>query len=321
MKKAIKFSVFMGGASIAAFGAGYGACCLISDVLFNRRLVLPAGLTQKISGCDNSHHGDYLANNLKWVEDYGYETYRTASSRGEKLTGYLMRPKEKSDTYIFCAHGYRSYGKKEFSAVSQYYLEKGYNVFMVDHVASGESDGEYCTFGHYEVEDCLSWLSFMNAVFGKDIKIILHGVSMGAATVMMMSDKEALPKNVRAIIADCGFTTARELFSFKLGEMNIPDKHLISAVNFANKRRAGFDFDSLCPVDCVKNARVPMMFIHGDKDNLVPCYMANKLYEACGNEKELLIVEGADHAQSYKVGNEEYKKKMESFLSAVLSTD
>ena len=314
MKTGNKILIVSAMAASAGLGV-YGAGCLIDEMLFNRKMVPSPQLTQKISGCDNSHLGDFLQKNLQWVEDYGYEKHYIISDRGQKLTGCLMKAEKDSDIFVFCAHGYRSYGKKEFCGVAQYYLKKGYNVFFPDHVASGESEGTHCTFGYCETEDSIKWLSYLTDNFGKDIKILLHGVSMGAATVMMMSERKELPENVKAVIADCGFSSATDFFSFKLKSMGIPPKHMIKVVNYANKRRLGFDFNRLNPVDSVRNSTLPMMFIHGDKDALVPCYMATELYESCGSEKkEIYIVEGADHAQSFMVGGDTYESRMDEFL-------
>ncbi len=296
---------------------GYGACCLIDDLLFKRNMTLPESVTQKISGCDTSHLGGFLEKNLQWVEDHGYEKHSIISDRGEKLSGYLLKAEGESKNYVFCAHGYRSYGKKEFCGVAQYYIGKGYNVFLVDHIASGESEGGYCTFGHYETDDCIKWLSYMIESFGADISIMLHGVSMGSATVMMMSGR-SLPENVRGVVADCGFTRAVDLFDYKLRDLGIPPTALIRVVNEVNKKRIGFDFNSLNPVESVSKAAVPMLFIHGDTDALVPCSMVYELYERCASEvKQLLVVEGADHAQSFKVDREKYTEAMDSFLENV----
>ncbi len=318
MKKRNKIALgVIGTAAVASFGA-YGLCCLIDELLFNRNMVLPEQFAKKISDCDNSHLGDFLQNNLNWVEDYGYEKHYIISDRGEKLTGYLMKPEKESNVYVFAAHGYRSYGKKEFCGVAQYYIKKGYNVFFPDHIASGESEGTHCTFGHRETEDSIKWLSYLNESFGEDISIILHGVSMGAATVMMMSGRDDLPDNVKAVVEDCGFTTANALFIHKLKDLGVPSNNLIKAVNAVNKRRLGFDFMKLNPIESVKNTLLPIMFIHGDKDGLVPCFMANELYENCSSEiKELLIVEGADHAQSFMIARDTYESKMDEFLNKI----
>lgn len=318
MKKSVKFAMGLTVGGGAAVAAAYGVCNLIDELLFNRNMVLPESIGQKISGCDASHLGGFLQNNLKWLEDYGYEKHYIISDSGYKLTGYLLKAEKESDIYLFGAHGYRSYGKKEFCGVAQYYIKKGINVFIPDHVASGESEGTHCTFGYNEVRDCMKWLSYMTDNFGKDIKIILHGVSMGCATVTMMGGREDLPSNVKLIVADCGFTTAKALFEYKLKDLGVPPKNLIEAVDFVHKRKMGFSFGDLEPVKSVKNARVPMLFIHGAEDKLVPCFMVNELYEACGSEhKDLLVVEGADHAQSYKVDKELFEAKLDKMLELI----
>ena len=243
------------------------------------------------------------------------------SDRGEKLVAYLLKPEKESNVYVFAAHGYRSYGKKEFCGVGQYYIERGYNLFIVDHVASGESEGEYCTFGYNETKDSLKWLDYMTETFGKDIKIILHGVSMGAATVMKMSGSGLLPENVKMTVADCGFTSGPDFFSYRVNKINnkIPAKALVKIWNNVNKSRTGFDLYSVEPVKSVENATLPMLFIHGEEDGLVPCFMVYELYESCGSEnKDLLVIEGADHAQSYMVGKEKYTDKLGKFIDSYI---
>ncbi len=315
MKKAVKGALILSGTLALGAAAGYGLCCFADELLFNRYKVLDEKFVKNIADCDSSHLGDVLQNNLKWVEEYGYERHYIISDRGEKLTGYLLKSETESNIYVFGAHGYRSYGKKEFAAVSQHYIKKGYNVFFPDHVASGESEGTYCTFGYYETIDCLKWLSYMLDTFGKDIKIILHGVSMGAATVMRMTGSGLLPENVKMTIEDCGFTNATEFFKVKMEGMGIHSEKVLKAVNFANKRRLGFDLYEISPIDSVKKATLPMMFIHGANDGLVPSYMVHELYDACASEeKKILKIDGADHAQSLMVGSEIYFSALDSFI-------
>lgn len=315
MKKIINTAVAVSVGAAAGYAAKYGLCVLADELLFNRNKVLPKKYVTSIADCDSSHLGDVLVDNLKWVEKYGYERHYLITDRGEKLTGFLLRAEKESDIYVFGAHGYRSYGKKEFAAVTQHYIKKGFNVFFPDHVASGESEGTYCTFSHYETIDCLKWLDYMLDTFGKDIKIILHGVSMGAATVMRMTGSGLLPENVKMTIEDCGFTTAVDLFRFKLEGLGIKSDRPIRAVNKVNKKRLGFDFYELNPVESVKKATIPMMFIHGDSDGLVPSFMVHELYDACASEeKKILKIDGADHAQSLMVGGEEYFNALDEFV-------
>ncbi|MDD7293067.1 MAG: alpha/beta hydrolase, partial [Clostridiaceae bacterium] len=255
-----------------------------------------------------------------WLEDYGYERYTINADDGTKLIGYLMRPEKPSKNFVFCSHGYRSEGRREFSGISQYYLSRGFNVFLVDHRASGESGGKYIGFGYYEAKDSIRWLEFLNKTFGEDISIVLHGVSMGSATVMLMGGDEALPENVRLIVADCGYTSAWDEFKYKLSAMKIPEKPLLPAVNAINIRKAGYDFRDTSAVDAVKRAKVPFLFIHGGADNFVPTFMVYLLFDACASKlKEMMIVDGADHASSFVAGREQYEAKLDEMLEKTLT--
>lgn len=321
MKNSVKSTLKLTAAAAATAAGAFGTCCFIDELLFNRKLKLPDNINRKIAGCDAGHLGDFLENNLKWLEDYGYERHYIVSDSGFKLTGYLLKAQQESDVYLFGAHGYRSYGKKEFCGVAQYYLSKGINVFLPDHVASGESEGERCTFGYHEVRDCMKWLNYLLDNFGKDIKIILHGVSMGSATVMMMSSRDDLPENVKAVVADCGFTRAKALFDHKLKAMGIPPKGLIEAVDVAHKRIQGCSFEALAPIESVKKMKLPILFVHGANDNLVPSFMAQELFEACASEfKDILIVEKADHAQSYMYGKDELEARLDVLIDKSLKS-
>lgn len=313
MKKILKNTAI----TTAAIGAAvYGVCTLADEILFNRKLTPPEAVSQKVSGCDNSHLGEFLQKNLQWIEDYGYERHYIWSARGERLTGYLMKAKEETDVYLFGAHGYRSSGRREFSKFVQYYLEKGINVFLPDHIASGESEGNFCTFGHYEQDDCMQWLRYMKEKFGKDIKIILHGVSMGCATVCMMSGRDDLPENVKFTVADCGFTKADDFFRAKIELMGIKGGDTITkGVSLVHRINHGIKFSDISPIDSVKNAKIPMFFVHGADDGLVPSYMCPELYESCGSDhKDILLVEGADHAQAFIKGREEYERKLNEYI-------
>ena len=254
--------------------------------------------------------------NMEWLESYGYEKYSIINDRGQKLCGYLMRPEKESKVYIFGSHGYRSDGKGEWCHFAKHYLEElGFNLFFVDHQAAGESEGRYVGFSSYESIDALKWLDFMNREFGSDIQIILHGISMGSTTVMLMTGSGELPENVVFTVADCGFTSAYDEFATKLRYLHMPEASL-SFMNAINRKKAGYDLKKdTNALEAVKKAKIPMLFIHGGKDDFVPTYMAYQLHEACSSEhKDILIIPDADHARSYYFGKKEYDEKIDEFI-------
>lgn len=303
---------------LGVFGAGAvcGAGVLVDDLLVHRKFELPEALKTFFSGTDMSETRVMADDLTAWLENYGYERLTLTNKDGLKLAGYLMRPAEPSDIYVFCSHGYRCNGKREFCGFVQYYLSRGCNVLIVDHRASGESEGTYIGFGYYEAQDSLQWLDYLNETYGKDISIIVHGVSMGSATVMLMSGSDDLPENVKLIIADCGFTSAWDEFEAKLDGMKIPRWPLLPLVNAVNRYVAGYDFKTdTDAVAAVKKARVPMLFVHGTADGFVPCDMVYDVYGACASEhKELLLVEGAQHAGSVVTDPVAYEAKLDEMI-------
>lgn len=319
MKKLIK-TLF---AASAVGAAGYFAAAdLVQRFISDRKFEIPQGLNALVSGSDYDEIGRICAENRRWLESYGFEKYEMQSDRGYRLQGYLMRPEKPSDVYILGCHGHRCDGRTEFNAFAQYYLRKGINVFLIDHVASGESGGRYISMGKFEHEDAIKWLGFLTDTFGRDIKIIVHGVSMGAATVMLMAGSGRLPENVKLIVEDCGYTSAMDEFEFKLNSFNIPPKPILDTVNAISRKRADFDFSETNALEAVKNARVPMLFVHGTGDLFVPVHMVNQLYEACGSEnKELLIIDGAAHAMSFIKDRAKYEAKLDEMLSKFVFED
>lgn len=236
-----------------------------------------------------------------WLVSQPLKHYYITTQDGLKLHATLLPADIPSDNYVFAVHGYRCNGNKEFDSIARYYHELGINVFMIDQRASGLSEGTYITFGAKEHEDCLEWLSFMLHTFGDEIKIILHGCSMGSATVMMLLGYD-LPTNVIFAVSDCGYSTAREQLEHNFSDFKIPARLAYSLYRQAAIRQADFDPDYISPIDSVSACTIPVIFAHGTADRFVPFDMVNSVYEACASDDKCLIaVKGAAHVQSFQV--------------------
>lgn len=316
-KKKTKKGLFIGATALAgAFAAFNGA--LLYQVM-DRRGKLIGKMGEKKFPIDVDEDGNFkmFDTRTKWTENADHEDI-VLSNRGLNLKGYFYPSNQSSDVYVFCSHGYRSNGKGEFDGLAKFYHEMGYNVFLVDHQGAGKSEGKNISFGYFEKQDCMKWLEYILGRFGSDIKIILHGISMGSATVMMMSDDENLPENVKLIIADCGYTDVATQFSNVIREFKIPASPFIKTTQLFNKMAYRFDYATIRPIDNVKNAKVPILFIHGRDDCFIDPNMAYELYNACTSPKDLLIVDGADHAQSYDTDPKTYGDKVKEFISEYL---
>ena len=314
MNKILKSVLSASGIAAGGFVLSYGFSCLSVELLFNRNWVLPKKVNYSVANCDSERLENEVDKNVRWVESYGYENHSIINDSGQKLAGRLLRAEKESDVYVFGVHGYRGNGKR-LGGMARHYIEKGYNVFLPDLVASGESEGTYCTVGRQETKDCIKWLHYMTDNFGKDIKIILHGVSLGAAAVMLMCSDESLPQNVKMAVEDSGFSSITKLFRYKIERNTVKSELLIKSVNLATKRRIGFDFYEVNPIESVRQTKVPILFIHGAEDGLVPLFMANELFDACSHKnKEILIIDGANHVQNLMVGGERYFSALDGFI-------
>ncbi len=241
-----------------------------------------------------------------------FEEITVKSRDGLKLYGRYYEANPDAPIQIMF-HGYRSYPMRDFCGGIQIALNNGCNAIVVDQRAHGKSEGRCLSFGVNERYDALDWADYAISRFGKDSKIILTGLSMGAATVLMASELE-LPKNVVGIIADCGYSSPREIIRSVIKYLKYPLEITYFLSRISGKIYGGFDIESSSPVEAVRNAKVPILFIHGNDDRFVPYEMSLKNLEACASEKELLTVPGAGHGISYPVDPIAYENSIKKFL-------
>ena len=211
-------------------------------------------------------------------------------------------------------HGYRGSGERDMCGGVPRAFALGRNVLMIDQRAAGRSDGHVITFGVKESLDCLDWVHYVCDRFGPEQEIILTGISMGAATVMMASELP-LPPNVVGVLADCGFTSGPEIIKKVIRQLHLPAGALYPLVRLGAKLYGGFDPEDSQPLEAVKNARVPIIFIHGEDDDFVPCEMGRRCHEACASRKALLTVPGAGHGLAFPVAPDEYLAALSEFFA------
>lgn len=254
----------------------------------------------------------------KWFKEQSLIEFTRTNEENHALKAYFLPAENDSKKFVFLSHGYRSNARDEFGRFAKFYHDNGVNVFMVDHQAAGQSEGGLITFGQREARDGLGWLGFMIDTFGDDIEIFLHGISMGCATVTAMTGNDTLPENVKFTVADCGYTSMLDEFKSNLDKAHVPAFPLLNAVSVIHRAATGMSIKEGAPIDMVKNAKVPVLFIHGATDDFVPTTMVFELYEACTSEKDLLIVDDAEHAESYKKDPASYEAKVKEFMDKYL---
>ncbi len=250
----------------------------------------------------------------RWLEGMPYINVYIKSFDGLRLYGALLE--NYSDKIVICVHGFTGSGKKDFASLAQAYYKNGYNVLLVDNRAHGQSEGKYVGFGVLDRLDLRNWVKYVINRFGSNVQIFLHGISMGAATVLMASS--IMPKNVRGIIADCGFTSVYEIFEYVLKrDYHLPKFPIIYLTNIMSKIRAGYGYKDVNTTAEIARSDIPILFIHGENDEFVPLWMTMKNYSHCKAYKELFIVRESEHAESHYIDKKGYERRILTFIEKI----
>lgn len=214
-------------------------------------------------------------------------------------------------------HGYKSNCVSDFCGGNKIATALGHNVLLVEQRGHGESETNTICFGIKEKRDCVSWIEYVLNRFGANIKIILIGISMGASTVLMASDQK-LPSNVKGIIADSPFTSPKDIILKVSKSRNIPLIFAKIFISIGGFLFAHINFNAPGAKDAVKNTNIPVLLIHGDADDFVPCEMSKIIYDNCNSEKEFYTFPGATHANSFIVDEKRYIGIIEQFINKIL---
>ena len=250
----------------------------------------------------------------EWVSRQTFREVELVSEDGLKLQGYYLASERAAGRTVIVAHGYSGKAKDMGATAKNYYENLGYNVLLPDARGHGRSEGDYIGFGWPERRDYLKWIGFVLQENGPDAQIVLHGVSMGGATVLMASGED-LPQQVKAIVADCGYTSVKAQLAYQLKRMyHLPSFPFVPVASLVTRMKAGYFFGEASALNQVRKAKVPILFIHGDADKFVPYAMMNELYEACRSPKDQLVVHGAGHGLSYDTDKSTYIRTVGEFV-------
>ena len=273
--------------------------------------------TIKMSGTDWGQYGPIMRERKEYMLAQPHEDVFKMSRDGLRLHATFF-PNAGSKRVVICLHGYTSQGMSDYIGLFDYYLKHGFAMFLPDARTHGKSEGKYVGFGCLDRYDLLGWIGWIIERCGEDVEILLHGTSMGGATVLMASGLE-LPPQVKGIVSDCGFTSPKAVFTHVLHSMyHLPAFPLIQISSLVNRRKAGYGLDDCNAAREVRKAKVPMLLIHGSADSFVPCSMCDEIYENCASPKTKLIIEGAAHAESYYKDPEAYEKALDVFIGGIL---
>ena len=244
-----------------------------------------------------------------------YENVSITSRDGLRLCGKQYRTSKETRVTLLM-HGWHGVAVRDFAGGVQVHLDHGDNVLLVDQRAHNMSQGHTITFGVKERYDCLDWIEYIRKEFGKDVPILLHGVSMGASTVMMAAGLD-LPSNVKGIIADSGYTSPKDIICKVTAEKKINPRIAWPFIRLGALLFGRFDPNAASALDSMRKNHLPLLIIHGTGDDFVPFEMGVENYNASKSVKFFTRVEGAPHVMAYMYDTEQYFALMDEFYNAI----
>lgn len=232
---------------------------------------------------------------------------------GKKLHAYYVHASVPTPKTAVIVHGYVGNAVEMMMIGYMFNRDLGYNILLPDLQYHGYSEGDAIQMGWKDRLDVMEWMDVARNIYGPDTQMVLHGISMGAATVMMISG-EKVPGYVKCFIEDCGYTSVWDEFTWQLKRLfYLPQFPVLHTADWLCRQKHGWGFKEASSLEQVGKCHHPMLFIHGDADSYVPTSMVYPLYQAKPEPKELWIVPGATHAVAYKTNKEEYTKRVKAF--------
>lgn len=253
----------------------------------------------------------------QWLRDHHAQKVYTTAADGVQLHGFWIPAKQSRGT-VLMAHGYRSTMLLDFCLPFQLFHRLGLNILVPQQRTHGKSGGRYITFGVKESVDMQRWIRYHNDRLSQQ-QIILYGISMGASTMLYLAER-VLPGNVKGIIADCGFTSPREIISHVFRSvLRFPPLLSVWTAGLWARIFAGFSFSDCDTRKSLERTRLPVLLIHGTADSFVPCRMSEEAFKGCRGTKKLLLVKNAEHGLSYLTDGIAYAAHVIDFIKQNIS--
>ncbi|MGX6428031.1 alpha/beta hydrolase [Levilactobacillus yonginensis] len=266
------------------------------------------------TSADKQKYADAYYAYVDWFKHVNKEKwYLHEHDPQNRMVAEYIPAETPSDKTVIISHGYKGNGET-MANFAQMYHRLGFNVLLPDDRGHGESAGRYISFGWLDRLDYLQWIQQVIDRSNADVKILMFGVSMGGATMEMLAG-ESLPPQVKAIIADCGYSSIEAELTYLLKrQFHLPKYPIEPLVSTISKRRLGYYLGDVTATEQLKKNKRPILFIHGEKDVYVPVGMAYENYAATHAPKQLWIVKNASHAESFWINPTRYQQHVEEFL-------
>lgn len=306
-------------AGIGAPAAIFSTALIASEKLYNFAFKRVDYVPE--TSADKQKYADAYYAYVDWLHRQPVKQWQlNVQDEANHLVAQYVPAKTTSNRTVIISHGYKGDGETMANYAYMFH-QMGYNVLLPDDRGHGQNAGKYISFGWQDRRDYLGWIDKVLRINGQHTKIILFGVSMGGATVEMMSGED-LPPQVKAIIADCGYSSIEEELAYLLKrQFHLPKYPFVPIVSFINRHRMGYYLSDVSSVEQLKRNHLPIFFIHGEKDVYVPSWMLKENYQAANGPKQMWQVPNATHAESFWIGPAEYQRHIAAFLDQYVPAD
>lgn len=267
-------------------------------------------------GPEYDPHREMMSRIYHQLQGRSFEEVSITSRDGLKLYGRYYHVCDGAPVCIGF-HGYRSSAMTDFSGGAELSQAMGQNLLLVDQRSHGKSQGSTIAFGIRERFDCLQWCNYVVERFGENTQILLYGISMGAATVLMASGL-SLPRQVKGIVADCPYASAKEIICKVGNDLHLPAKLAYPFVALGARLFGGFHLEETDAIRAVEQAKTPILIFHGEADSFVPEEMSRSVWEANPTLVRRYTFPEAAHGISYLADPGRYRSILESFAAEVL---
>lgn len=308
------FSLFLLliGISLILFSVMFLFSYIVFNMCFTRNKDPQGSIEKGIQHIENGGgNGQAIRDGRTWMLAQDIEHHYINSRDGLKLHGILIKNNSSAKNRIaVMVHGYQGAPTFDFSAAARSYYDNGFSLFLPDQRTHGESEGKYITFGSYERYDVVDWCKYIDDYTEHKCEFILSGVSMGATTVLLAAAEPDMIK-LNYITADCGFTSPRRIFTDVFKQWyHLPPFPILNLADIICKNLAKFSFDEFSTLDAVKKLKAPVTFIHGEADDFVVPQNSRDAFDACSQEKQIVLVTDAEHGLSYIKDKETVEKEL-----------
>lgn len=263
---------------------------------------------------------DYLTDN-KIIEKGYYEGLNKIlisikSKDGLRLKGFIVKTQMEHRGTIILSHGVSCNNVTMIKHIEMF-NKIGFDAVLIDHRCHGESEGNYITYGYKEKEDLNLWIEYVRDELIEKGFVGVMGESMGASIAL---ETTAINNRIDFIISECAFSTFSDVLKIYFGKIRIPYSIFGNIASGLSYLKFGFTFDGIKPIEAVKNTNIPILFIHGDMDEIAPFNMSLDMHKANNYLKKLYILEGVGHRINCGaiLSRENYEKEIIDFINEVI---